>query len=500
MNFKKNILFTLLLFQSFSLFAKDYSASFFGINSNGTTLNTGSIQFAINYIHKEGGGRLVFYVGRYLTGTLHMRSNVFIHLEEGAVLLGSLNPFDYDSRTNPFMTALLLADSIENFGVTGKGMIDGQGQQVVRNYVDVIDKGLIKDHFRFGRPEAETRPMIIYFRSCKNILIRSIMLKNSASWNQTYDQCKNLTVDSITVDNKVFWNEDGIDIVDCDSVSVTNSFIDAADDGICLKSHDTKYFCNNILVRNNVIRSSANAIKFGTVSRGGFKNIRIINNKVYDTYRSAIALEAVDGAYIENIEIDSLQVTNTGNVIFLRIGERWGEKTARMNNISIKNVVADVPATKPDAGYSYEGPVEDLPRNVSPGIIITGLPGKKITDVTISHVQIQHAGGANSLYAKVALNELDKIPEFPDHYPDFSMFKELPSWGIYIRHAQHIVISDVDLTADKKDYRPAIVADDLHGSKFSSIKVRQPGMGNIYHLYKSSEVIMDKGVKGTFEK
>jgi polygalacturonase len=485
---------------SLSVSAKDYSATFFGIYSNGTTLNTKSIQFAVDYINREGGGKLIFYVGRYLTGTIHMKSNVTIRLEEGAVLLGSLNPFDYDSRKNPFWTALIFADSVQNIGITGKGMIDGQGQQVVRNYIDVIDKGLIKDQFRYGRPEAETRPMNIYFRNCKNVLIRGIILKNSASWNQTYDQCKILLIDSITVDNKDFWNEDGVDIVDCDSVSVTNSFIDAADDGICLKSHEPQVFCNNILIRNNVVRTSANGIKFGTVSRGGFKNIQIINNKVYDTYRSAIALEAVDGAFIENILVDSMQVINTGNVVFLRVGERWGEKTSRMNNVTIKNIVAEIPATKPDAGYSYEGPIEDLPRNISPAFVITGLPDKKITGVNISNITIKHPGGGNPLYAKVSLNELDKIPELPAAYPDFSMFKELPSWGFYIRHAQDVVISNINLSVDKKDYRPAIVIDDVQSAKFSDVKVKQPGMENIYHFYKSTNVSIDKGAKGTIGK
>ena len=222
--------------------------------------------------------------------------------------------------------------------------------------------------------------------------------------------------------------------------------------------------------------------------------MRIINNKIYDTYRSAIALEAVDGGFIENIMIDSLQVSNTGNVIFLRTGERWGEKTSRMNNINIKNVVAEVPATKPDAGYSYEGPVEDLPRNVSPGIVIAGLPGKKITNVTISNIQIKHAGGGNPMYAKIGLDELDKIPELPDHYPEFSMFKELPAWGMYIRHAELVNLSDISLTADKKDYRPAIVADDTHNSRFSSLHIKQPNQQKEnMHTYKCSGITM--GVK-----
>jgi polygalacturonase len=468
--------------------AKDYLASYFGIHSDGIGLNTKSIQFAIDHINKNGGGRLVFHVGRYLTGTIHMRSNVTIHLEEGAVLMGSLNPFDYESRSNPFMTSMIFADNVENIGITGKGMIDGQGKQVARNYIDVIDKGLIKDKFRNGRPEIETRPMIIYFRGCKNILIKNVLLKNSASWNQTYDQCKNLVVDSIIVDNVAFWNEDGIDIVDCDSVSVTNSFFDVADDGICLKSHDAKFFCNNVFIRNNVVRSSANAIKFGTVSRGGFKNIRIINNKVYDTYRSAIALQAVDGGFVENIEVDSLQVYNTGNVIFLRTGERWGEKTARMNNITIKNIVAEVPATKPDAGYLYEGPVEDLPRNVSPGIIIAGLPNKKITNVTIGNIVMRHAGGGNHLYAQVPLSQLDSIPELPAKYPEFSMFKELPAWGIYVRHATDLKFSNIRMSTDKKDFRNPVVLDDVHQSQFTGITVKQQGQAKTFHQHKSTGV------------
>ncbi len=73
-------------------FAKDYTASLFGIYSDGVTLSTRSIQYAIDYIHKNGGGRLVFYVRRYLTGSIHLKSNVTLQLEEGAVLLGSLNP------------------------------------------------------------------------------------------------------------------------------------------------------------------------------------------------------------------------------------------------------------------------------------------------------------------------------------------------------------------------------------------------------------------------
>src|SRR5689334_9550610 len=95
----KNYFYTFLLC-AFTLAAqaKDYRASLFGIYNDGVTLNTRSIQYAIDYIHQNGGGRLVFFVGRYVTGSIHLKSNVTLHLEEGAVLVGSLNPWDYDRK------------------------------------------------------------------------------------------------------------------------------------------------------------------------------------------------------------------------------------------------------------------------------------------------------------------------------------------------------------------------------------------------------------------
>ncbi|MBC7774929.1 MAG: right-handed parallel beta-helix repeat-containing protein [Phycisphaerae bacterium] len=461
-----------LLFIALTVYSKDYNASFFGIESNGTTLNTTSIQKAIDYIHENGGGRLVFYVGRFVTGSIYLKSNVTIHLEEGAVLIGSLNPFDYDR--NSHWTALIFAIDQENVGITGKGVIDGRGYQVAQNILSMIHKGIIKDDkLTNDRPNEGLRPQNIYFKGCKNVTIQGIMIKNPASWNQQYDQCKNLLVENITVDSKNYWNNDGIDIVDCDSVIVRNSYFDASDDAICLKSHSADFLCQNVKITHNTIRSSANGIKFGTFSRGGFKNIEIISNTVFDTYRSAITFAAVDGGIVENVRVDSLKSLNTGNPIFLRIGERKPGKKGSMKNISISNVYAEVPATKADAGYPYEGPVEDLPRNVSPASIV-GMPDVAIENIVLKNVEIHYPGGANPNYAKLGLDELGKVPELPAKYPEFSMFKELPAWGFYIRHAKGIVFENVTLICGKEDYRTAVVLDDVHGVSFNGLKVEEP--------------------------
>jgi glycosyl hydrolase family 28 len=484
---KRYLLVVIVCFQFLQGTAKDYAASLFGISSDGTTLNTRSIQFAIDYIHEQGGGRLVFDVGRFLTGSIHLKSDVTLHLLEGAVLLGVLNPLDYDRSG---FTALILSDNQQNIAITGKGVIDGQGRQVANNVAALVHKGLIKDLFRNDRPEVEIRPMIIYFRSCRDILIKGVTIRNAAAWVQTYDQCKNLRVDSVTVDSRAFWNNDGIDIVDCDTVTIANSYIDAADDAVCLKSHDPNKVCQNILVRNCTARSSASAVKFGTASLGGFRNVRLINNRVFNTYRSAIALEAVDGGFIENVEVDTLQVLNTGNAIFLRIGERINGKTGRLQDIRIKNVSVEIAASKADSGYEYEGPIEDMPRNISPAIIIAGLPGAFIKNISLNNIDVKYPGGGNPMFAKVMLNELDSVPEKPAAYPEFSMFRELPAWAVYIRHASEVQFNNVRLSCPKKDYRTAVVLDDVHRSEFRSTVVKEPGNKKSFYQYRTTGVVV----------
>ncbi|MGN6490380.1 MAG: glycoside hydrolase family 28 protein, partial [Agriterribacter sp.] len=350
------------------------------------------------------------------------------------------------------------------------------GFLTANNQVSNIHKGIFKDPLKLDRPNETNRPQNVYFRECKNITITGITLKDPASWNQTYDQCKNLYVDSIKVDSKNYWNNDGIDVVDCDGVVIKNSFFDAADDVICFKSHDPSKICENVVVDNCIGRSSANGLKFGTVSRGGFRNFKVTNLTIYDTYRSAITFAAVDGGIVENILVDGVKSTNTGNVIYLRIGDRWsGGKQPAMKNVVIKNVYAEVPVGKPDSGYLYEGPVEDLPRNISPSSIV-GLPEYKIYDVTLENIKIVYPGNSNPNYARRGLTkaELDSIPEMPKAYPEFSQFKELPAWGFYLRHADGIHFKNVTLVANGKEYRPAIVADDVKNLSFEKLDVQEP--------------------------
>lgn len=465
-----------MLASAVAVHAKDYSVLSFGAQNDGKTLNSAIIQGAIDYISSHGGGRLVFDAGAYVTGTIYLKSNVILYLDKDATILGSTNPFDYVKDKYIGWTSLIFAIKESKIGIEGKGTIDGRGFYTAMNAVANIHKKLVTDPFKYDRPNETNRPQNIYFRECSDVNITGISLKNPASWNQTYDQCKNLFVDSIQVDSKNYWNNDGIDVVDCDGVVIKNSYFDAADDVICFKSHDATKMCQNVIVDNCVGRSSANGLKFGTVSRGGFRNFKVTNLKIIDTYRSAITFAAVDGALIENIIVDGVKSLNTGNVIYLRIGDRWSKgKQPEMKNIVIKNVYAEVPLNKPDAGYMYEGPIEDLPRNISPASIV-GLPQYKIKNVLLSNIEIVYPGGGNPHYAKkgTTKEELASIPEMPQAYPEFSQFKELPAWGFYVRHAEGITFDNVTLKAKEADYRPAIVFDDVQDAVFKNITIDEP--------------------------
>ena len=210
--------------------AKDYPVTDFGAKADGQTLNTAAIQAAIDYISSNGGGRLVFTGGDFVTGSIYIKSNVTLHIEAGSRILGSLNPWDYVRDEDARWTSLIFSIGQKNIGITGKGEIDCRGFLVATKGVDYCHMGLIEDPLKLDRLQESKRPENLHFYKCEGIVVKDITLRDPASWNQQYDKCRDILVEGVTVDAKSYWNNDGIDIVDCSDVIIRNCDFDAADD------------------------------------------------------------------------------------------------------------------------------------------------------------------------------------------------------------------------------------------------------------------------------
>jgi hypothetical protein len=260
-----------------------------------------------------------------------------------------------------------------------------------------------------------------------------------------------------------------VDIVDCRNVRVTNCDIDADDDGVCLKSDKNESACESVLVAHCRIRSSASAVKFGTSSHGGFKRITVTDIHIHDTFRSAIAMESVDGVTLEDVHVSHIRAVNTGNAFFIRLGHRTLNVPAgRVRNVTIRDMDVQVPAGRPDAGYPFPCPPYPEKFNVCPSSIV-GMPGSRITGVRLENITIRMPGGASPQYAYRAAN---RVPERKAVYPEFSMFGELPAWGVYLRHVRGVSIRNMKLVLNERDYRPAIVVDDAGSVSFGSVVVK----------------------------
>ena len=464
---------------------KEFNIEKFGAIGDGMTLNTVAIQKAIDAASElKSGGTVVFPKGKFLTGSIELKRNVDLYIAEGSVLLGSTNPDDYKnvgSQGRPFSPksddnthlGLILAHNSTNIKLYGKGKIDGQGRELALKIDSLQHAGIKIDpnyDAKNSRPSEKVRPKLFSFSLCKNVKIEDLDIRSSSGWGLSFELCDNLIINGIKLTNRAFWNNDGMDITDCTNVKITNCDINSADDGICLKSYYPGYFNDNIYIANCTIRSSASAIKFGTASYGGFKNMTIENIKIFDTFRSAIAIESVDGGFIENIKIENIIAKNTGNSLFIRLGHRAGEKAGSIKNVLIKDMKVEIPFGRPDINYDLRGPEVPYFHNPFPASI-TGIPDYNIENVIIKNVEITYPGRASKGMAYIPLNRLNDVPEKVKNYPEFEMFGELPAWGFYVRHVNGLTFKNITFKLDNEDFRPAFIFDDVSDLKMDDINL-----------------------------
>jgi hypothetical protein len=444
-----------------------------GAKGDGASNDTQPIQTAIDRAAVEGG-TVVFPPGKYISGTLHLRSDVSLLIEEGAKIIFSPDDHDFDAyedlpaRPDPIRRtlqplpasatpaqiraraalpawddtetsyahyALLSGDSVHNVTIEGDGEIDG-------------------NRTRRGGPKP------IAFRGSEWITIRGITVRNAPNYNISLIGTDHVEIEGVRLINGY---ADGIDPDNCRFVRITNCYIDASDDAICPKASmafgKPARGTAHLVVANCVLRTSANHFKFGTESEGDLHNVTVTNcvmlpRESGHRARTGISIESVDGAHVDGVVVSNISMEDAMAPIFIRLGVR-GRGTDKpapgsLEDVMIQNVTA---------------------KGASLASSITGTPETRVRDVTIDGFTSTSVGGSAS-------RDLD-VPELLDKYPSGDMFGELPALGLYSRHVEGLTLKTLKIRAERPDERPALVFDDvarleLSGFDSTNIPPRQP--------------------------
>ena len=465
----------------------------YGAKGDGKALDSPSINKAIEAAAAAGGGTVHFPAGTYRSFSIRLKSNVALYLDQGSTILAA-DPKDGDGKYDDpepnqwdqfqdfghshWHNSLIWGENLENIAILGPGRIWGKGlvrsgsQSRTKEQNDALGNAPSDPRAGpFGYPnprdavEKGWGNKSISLKLCRNVIIRDISILHGGHFAILATGVDNLTVDNIKIDT----NRDGIDVDACKNVRISNCTVNSPfDDGICPKSSFALGYARvteNVTITNcqvsgydegtlldgtykrdfrnaNGTFSPTGRIKLGTESNGGFKNITV-SNCVFD-YSRGLALEAVDGALLEDVSISNITMRDISNSpIFIRLGARLRGPKESTNVGAIRRVnISDIVVYNADPKYST---------------IISGIPGHPIEDLRLSNIRVYSKGGGTKEQAA-----LDP-PEKEDTYPEPTMFGDLPSYGFFIRHVKQLQMRDVEVSYLKEDLRPAFWVNDVGG-------------------------------------
>lgn len=452
------------LFQVNGSWAGVLDVKSFGARGDGTVLDTAAIQSAIDRCLEQGGGEVRLPPGRYLTGSLQLRSGVRFHLAKGATLAGSTSMEDY--KRGP----LLFAEDAKGVVIEGGGEIDAGGEafwEYAKPYSGPEWRGTAQFEYRALR-----RPRCLHFLRCENVELRDITIRNSPSWTVHLQRCVGAKIERLTIRNPLHGpNTDGIDINSCRDVLVDSCDIVTGDDGVVLKSTEPgrDHPSSGITVSRCRIMSACNALKLGTETHSDFENIVFRDCELYcssdrwlDRALSGVAIESVDGSNLRGIRVENISMTNLRAPIFVRLGHRGG------NSEATRQVEPRVPGTIRDVVF----------RNIRAERMmfessITGIPGHPVEGITLENVSISYEGGGGPELVEVDVPDREVIA----NYPEAQMFGRLPAYGLFARHVQGLKLRRIHFALEKPDARPAIVLDGVADTCLESVYADAPGAG-----------------------
>ena len=446
-----------------------------GATGNGEALDSGAINQAIAVCNEHGGGVVYVPPGIYRCGTVILKSNVTLYLEAGATILGSKTLSDYSLQAGPSARGdanqkhLIFARDAENIGLAGPGRIDGQGSAfwVPSGRVVPPPEESWRDVATYDWKPLDRPSPLLEFYNCHNLRIEDVRIENAAGWTLRPIQCERVLIRGIQIKNPVIGpNTDGIDPTCCQNVFISDCLIDTGDDAICLKSGSPyggePRVSKNITITNCVLTCCCNGLKFGTATRGGFENVTFTNSVIFNEavdlkarVISGIALEMVDGGWLEGVVVSNIRMQRVRTPIFMRRGNRRPRPDGTpgtLRGVMIENIHA----------------TESILTSS-----VTGLPGFEVEDVTLSNIRVDSEEAGKAEWAART------VPEVERSYPEARMFGRLPAHGLYCRHVKGLRLRSLEFRAAAAEARPALVCDDVRdlevtGLRSSAITGTQP--------------------------
>lgn len=414
-----SFLFLLLLLVGFSVFAQDgvYNVIEFGAVGDGKTLCTKAMQTAIDKCAVEGGGKVIVPPGKYLTGSMFLKSNVCFEIFPGAVVIFDDNIENcpivdgrWEGIERPVYASLFTGHDLNNVSIIGRGKIDGQGKKWWDAHYknrELRKKAGIRER-EPNNPENSPlkvpRPRLINLYNCTDVLISELTFLNSPAWTIHPVYCENVTVEKISIIQPYESpNTDGINPESCKNVRIMNCFVDVGDDCITIKSgynEDGRRVgipCENIVISNCTFARGRSAIGIGSEMSGGVKNVTISNCVFNGTKRGLrIKTSRGRGGTVENYRAENIIMNNVEVAISLDM--YYGNKdttaipvtveTPHFKNIHLSNITAvDVKDAAQIIGLP-EAPISDFSITNSNFTSENGFEIKYVQNIALRDVKV----------------------------------------------------------------------------------------------------------------
>jgi polygalacturonase len=410
-----------------------YDVKTYGAAGDGVTKDTRALQAAIDACAKTGG-TVRLHDGVFLSGMITLRSKVRLTIEASATLKGTQQDGDYpdtDPRTDNTQLrncrkALIYAEGASGLAIDGAGTIDGSGGK--------------KEWLGSSKQVPErTRPMAIFIVQSRNVTIEDVTVKDAAMWAIVNLETDDLEIKHVNVHTPFGGTRDGIDLVDCHRALVEDCTVFSEDDSICLKSGTARGVEDVTVRRNRILQSSvANALKLGTASVGGFRNVTFEDDVVEGCDKAAMAVESVDGAAVKNVVFRGITIHDAGTALFVLLGNRSGASPGSIDGVTFENIEAK--RMKHSWGSVVSG-------------VDLGGTSYPVRNLAFKNVRLTYKGKAKSVPADP--------PEYKGQYPDPNLWGELPAAGIFFRHVKGLVLHDVRIEVQPHDARGAVLERDV---------------------------------------